>query len=37
MSVGTFLVQNYGGLVKMSEQTYDSEDLLQELLADHSE
>lgn len=33
MSGGVFVIQNDGGLVEMSEASYDSEDLLQELLA----
>ena len=33
MSDGIFLIQANDQLVKMSEQPYDSEDLLQELLA----
>ena len=33
MSSGMFLIQADGQLVEMSEQPYDSEDLLQELLA----
>ncbi len=33
MSGGIYLLQNNGQLVEMSEQAYDSEDLLQELLA----
>jgi hypothetical protein len=35
MSGGIFLIRDDGGLVEMSEQAYDSEELLQGLLADH--
>jgi hypothetical protein len=35
MSGGIFLIREDGGLVEMSERPYDSEDLLQRLLADH--
>ena len=33
MNGGIYLLQNDGRLIEMSEQAYDSEDLLQELLA----
>lgn len=33
MSGGVYLIQDNGGLVEMTEQTYDSEDLLQGLIA----
>jgi hypothetical protein len=33
MATGMFLIQDDGQLVKMEEQPYQSEDLLQELLA----
>ena len=32
MKGGIFLIQDDGQLIEMSEQKYDSEDLLQELL-----
>ena len=35
MPGGIYLIQGDGGLVEMSEQPYDSEDLLQGLLAQH--
>src|SRR4051794_21450839 len=35
MGSGIFLIQNDGQLVEMSEQPYDSEDLLQRLLAEY--
>jgi hypothetical protein len=35
MSGGIYLIQNDGQLVEMREQQYDSEDLLQKLLADY--
>ncbi len=35
MSGGIYLIRDDGELVEMSEQAYDSEDLLQELLADY--
>jgi hypothetical protein len=35
LSGGIYLVRDSGGLVEMTEQAYDSEDLLQELLADY--
>jgi len=35
MSGGIYLIQGDGGLVEMTEQAYDSEDLLQKLLADY--
>jgi hypothetical protein len=35
MNGGIFLIQKNGDLVEMKEQAYDSEDLLQELLADY--
>lgn len=35
MSGGIYLIQDDGGLVEMTEQEYASEDLLQELLAQH--
>lgn len=35
MSGGIYLIQDGGGLVEMAEQDYASEDLLQELLAQH--
>ncbi len=35
MGGGMYLVQGDGGLVEMNEQPYDSEDLLQSLLAEY--
>ena len=35
MRGGVYLIQEDGGLVEMTERAYDSEDLLQELLAQY--